>query len=187
METKDWIQIITIFITLILSLVNLFVSSIGAKKTRRSTIISSKRKERMDQLTTLYSKIAAMCNPYTIVTFNNDFYKLLFEYSNQFKMLLNRSFQKDTVLACKLDNIVDSAVIFYKSSQEQYNPTDFNNYKLSFYENTRAFENDFIVHMSTEWVRIQIEAEKGKKVKINEWEKLYNENKEYYIKYNNPK
>jgi len=181
-KPADSIQLLATILTLVVGIGGFIFSSVTSKKTRRANIVSVRRKERMENLILYYSEIVSMCHLNSLENSTPEtFYKDILRLQNNFTMSLNLSFEKDVALCDNVKEIVNNAIILFEHRPEN---DESQKYQIDFVKRKNYLEFLLNMHLSTEWGRIQLEAEKGKKVDLKKWTELYIENVSYYDKWN---
>jgi len=182
MEAKDVILLFSIMLAVLVGTVCLVLAVNGDRRTRRAVIVSSMKKERMDELIAVYSKIISVCNPLVLVSAGEAFYKDVLEQYYKFSMLLNRTFEKDVRLTRHLKTVIDNAFTFYKLMQnaEQVGEELMQKYEAVFSQNLKNLDCDFTVYLSTEWQQ----SGDGNHADRGKWEAVYKENTRFYRKWN---
>jgi hypothetical protein len=185
-----FVTFLGIFGTFLISSLNLIICLTTSKKTRFNNIASTRRKERIDNFIIYYSKISALVCPDTVKAYvlNNDcsFSERLIENSANLNMLFDHRFQKDTEFANLIGKLVEEAIAYYSSGKSDGFSEDLvSKYKEEYFKNIKEADKLLNIYIGTEWERLKKEAQEGRAVNLEEWEKLYEESERAFEKWNN--
>jgi len=199
MDAKDYIQICVILVTLIVALINLIFSYVTSKKNvqanvataeknRLTSITSARRKERMEKIIEMFSKIAALSHPATIKAYAKNADKnfpmdILINFEN-INMLLGLNFQKDVELVSCTKPIVENAINHYEKICKGIDCENDDVYSSEYYANIRKAKRLFSIYIITDWGRLKQEAKTGEEASPDEWFKRYAHIESWYDKWN---
>lgn len=189
MTAGEIVQLVAICITLVLGVANLAYSVTEARKARRASVVSERRRARMEQFATLFSRMEALAHPDTILhaagRSETPYHVSVMESCSALKMLLDHRYQRDVELARLVMAVGHRAVEFYAACADPaYCAADKQRYEALYRQDMALLEKLLNVYIGTEWSRLQQESELGKKVPYEEWERMYEDGMEHYDRWN---
>jgi len=185
----DYLQLIAIALPFLIGFAGLIASLRVSAKSRRTSIVSMRRKERLDKLTVYSSKFLTLVHPVSLKTFtikqNADYINNLLEAFYTFSMHLDSRYEKDVEIIRHFQ-LLEEESIKYFAEYNQSNVKDeldakYRELYFSIIDEASVLTKIFI---STEWGRLKEEAETGSAVSLERWQELYEKAFEDYMKAN---
>ncbi|MCL2409859.1 MAG: hypothetical protein FWC96_09690 [Oscillospiraceae bacterium] len=191
METKDYLQLVAIIITLLIGTANLIFYIRSSKKTRLTNIASTRRKERLDNLIECSSRFLALTNPISLnvctIRRDADYINELLETFYILSMYLDSRYVKDVEIIRHFKLLEEEATKYFLGYNQSSAKDELDSKYIKLYsllvDKAYTLMNLFIV---TEWERLKKESEKGVTIGLERWEELYKEGVKYYQKANYP-
>ena len=187
MKLTDYIPLIAIFVTLIVGFLTFYTGILNYRQSRKSghiNIATVRRKERMDNLISTYSKLVALSHPDVIRGYLHDadysFAEKVFENYSCLNMLFDHRFERDTHIANTIKKLTQDAIEYFHISNPTPEQTTY--YTETYNNNILITDKLFNVFVGVEWSRIKTETLKGS-VSLDTWVSQYENDMEYYEKW----
>ncbi|MCL2406587.1 MAG: hypothetical protein FWC95_01525 [Defluviitaleaceae bacterium] len=185
MEVKDYLQLIAIFLTFLVSLVGLITSLRLSAKSRLTSIALTRRKERLDNLVVYSSKFFALAHPTVLNAFtikqDVDSIRELLENFYTLSGYLDSSYRKDVEIIKCFKILKENSIKYFMKYNRSENKDELNyKYKELYFSNISNAYKLINLFVGTEWERLIIESEKGIAVGLSKWLELYDKRLEDY-------
>ena len=177
------LEMLAIFInaTLLIGLLNFGMNISLSRKRRHVEIASMRRRERMDNFITYYSKLSALVHPETVKAYalnkDNSFFEKIIESYSNLNMLFDHRYEKDKEFVNSIKPLINNAITCYYICGSS-DTASIMLCEKEYSSEIKKTDKLLNIYIGTEWSRLNEEAKTGKRVHKKDWDKIYEKSKQ---------